>query len=314
MNKPDFIIRNYRPSDLDDYVRLQVETEKHDRSGRRFSRQRIAEDLGHPSFHPQNDLFIAARGESLVGYAAVFLEAGIGRALLDGLVHPLHRKKGIATELFDHAIRHAGKIGSKVVQVCIPQTNLVAKNFMLSLGLGFVRGFIGFKLKLAAIRLPDVGPGEYIIRNLLEGEEQKLTDIQNRSFADAWGFNPNTREEIAYRINSSSCSPQNIIMAYLGDRPVGYCWTRIFIEEPPAAGFMKGEIHMLGVDPDFRKKGIGRNVLLAGLSHLKSKGIIEVELTADGENRGVLRLYESVGFKEWMKSEWYEKALSRSHA
>jgi mycothiol synthase len=167
-----------------------------------------------------------------------------------------------------------------------------------------------FKLDLAAMQLPDFTPGAYIIRNLKQGEEQQLTDIQNRSFADAWGFNPNTRDEIAYRINLSSCSPKNIIMAYRGDKPVGYCWTRMLSEKNRAAGKMTGEIHMLGVDPDFQKKGIGRKVLLAGLSYLKSNGITSVELTADSENRGGLRLYKSIGFKELMKTEWYENKLS----
>ena len=290
MKKPDFTVRNYRPSDFDDYVRLQVATEKRDRSGRHISKQRLAENLGHPSFHPHSDLFIAERGGRLVGYVAIFLEPGIGRALLDGLVHPLHRNKGIATELFDRAIQYAKKTGVKVVQVCISETNLAARNFVSVLGLRYVRRFIVFKLDLAAMQLPDGTPGAYIIRNLKQGEEQLLTDIQNRSFADAWGFNPNTRNEIAYRINLSSCSPKNIIMAYRGDKPVGYCWTRMLSEKISeknrAAGIMTGEIHMLGVDPDFQKKGIGRKVLLAGLSYLKSNGITSVELTADSENRG----------------------------
>jgi mycothiol synthase len=72
---------------------------------------------------------------------------------------------------------------------------------------------------------------------------------------------------------------------------------------------MKGEIHMLGVDPEFRKQGVGRNVLLAGLSHLKDKGITIIELTTDGEDPAASRLYESVGFQEMMISEWYEKNL-----
>ena len=66
---------------------------------------------------------------------------------------------------------------------------------------------------------------------------------------------------------------------------------------------------MIGVDPDFREKGLGRNVLLSGLDYLKSKGIVKVELTADGEDPIPGRLYESVGFKEGMKMLWYEKKL-----
>jgi mycothiol synthase len=98
-------------------------------------------------------------------------------------------------------------------------------------------------------------------------------------------------------------------MACLEGRPIGYCWTRRFVEKHAPSKSAKGEIHMLGVDPDFRKQGVGRNVLLAGLSHLKDNGITIIELTTDGEDPAALRLYESIGFKKKMVSEWYEKKL-----
>jgi ribosomal protein S18 acetylase RimI-like enzyme len=66
---------------------------------------------------------------------------------------------------------------------------------------------------------------------------------------------------------------------------------------------------MLGVDPAYRKQGIGRNVLLAGLADLQSKGVTIVELTADGEDLKAMGLYESVGFKVWSRTEWYQKKL-----
>jgi mycothiol synthase len=310
MDKNFFKIRNYRPDDFDNYVQLHTEADKLDRSGRAISKQRLAEDLGHPSFHPQNDVFVAEHGGSIIGYAAVFLEAAIKRAILECMIHPLHRKKGIATELIGHAIRHAEAADSKVVQVCVPQVNLPARNLASRLGFQFIRYFHELKLALNHIRLPDFEPSGYIIRSLGRDEAGKLTHIQNRAFADSWGFNPNTPDEIAYRINLSSCSPENIMMAYLKNKPIGYCWTRIMNEENPAAGGRKGEIHMLGVDPDYRKKGIGRNVLLAGLADLKSKGVTIVELTADGEDPVALDLYKSVGFEVCSRTEWYEKKIA----
>jgi mycothiol synthase len=225
------------------------------------------------------------------------------------MIHPLHRKKGIATELIGRAIRHAEAAESKVVQVSVPEINLPARNLALRLGFKFIRYFYELQLDLNNIRLPDFEPSGYIIRSLGRDEADKLTHIQNRAFADSWGFNPNTPDEIAYRINLSSCSPENIMMAYLKNNPIGYCWTRIMLEDNPAAGGMKGEIHMLGVDPAYRKKGIGRNVLLAGLADLKSKGVTIVELTADGEEPAALGLYESVGFEVCSRTEWYEKKL-----
>jgi mycothiol synthase len=309
MSKYDFKIRNYHPNDFDNYMRLRIETNRLDRAGRRISKRHLTEELGHPSFSPENNLFIAERGDNIIGYAGVFLEPVIKRALLDCLVHPMHRRKGIAAELIHHSIRHAKWAGSRVVQICVKEANLAAKRMASRLGLEFIRYFFELRLDLKDVRLPDAKPGEYIIRSLGHGEVDKLTQVQNKAFADNWGFNPNTRDEIAYRINSSGCSPEHILVAFLGDRPVGYCWTRINPEDVSAPSKFKGNIHMLGVDPAFRRKGIGRNVLLAGLYYLNSNGVTVVELTADGEDPKALALYESVGFEVYSRREWYEKKL-----
>ena len=98
-------------------------------------------------------------------------------------------------------------------------------------------------------------------------------------------------------------------MVYLKNQPIGYCWTRIFAEEGSAAGSVQGEIHMLGVDPDYRGTGLGRDVLLAGLADLKRKGVSIVNLNADGEEPVALGLYQSVGFEVCSRKEWYERPL-----
>lgn len=310
MRKTSFKIRNYRNGDFEKYVHLHVETNELDRSGRSISQRRLAGDLGHPSFHPESDLFIAEGDGRIIGYASVFLEATIKRALLGGMIHPLYRKNGIATDLFHRTIRRAREAESKVVQVCIPESNLPARNLLSHLGFKFIRHFFEYKLDINNVRLLDVAPGGYTIRSLAPAEADKLTLIQNRAFADSWGFNPNTTDEIAYRINLSCSSPKNIIVVCLKNQLVGYCWMRLMMDENLEAGGITGEIHMLGVDPDFRRRGIGREVLLAGLSHLKSKGVTIVQLTADGEDPAPLALYESVGFEIDSRIEWYEKRLA----
>ncbi len=206
-------IRNYRPADFENYVQLHAETNAIDGSGGSISKRRLAEGLGHPGFQPEKDLFIAEHNGSIIGYAAVFLEKGITRAILDGKTHPRHRKKGIATELLRRAIRRAGEADSKVVQICVSEINLPARNLASRLGFKFIRHFFELQLNLNSIRLPNVEPSGSIIRSLEPAEADKLADIQNRAFADSWGFNPNTPDEIAYRINLSCCSPEDIVVA-----------------------------------------------------------------------------------------------------
>jgi ribosomal protein S18 acetylase RimI-like enzyme len=67
---------------------------------------------------------------------------------------------------------------------------------------------------------------------------------------------------------------------------------------------------MLGVDPDHRGRGIGKEVILAGLSYLKSKGLETVELTVDSENEAAHALYRFAGFQIRTRSLWYEKVLT----
>jgi len=309
MGNTPYTVRNYHPGDFDNYARLHEEIEAHDQTGHYLSKQRIVEDLGHPRFDPEKNLYVAEQDADLIGYFSVFPEPEIGRALLDGAVHPSHRKRGVATELFDGAVRHARRADLNVAQICIAESNTAAQKMVSGLDMKYIRHFIGFQLDLTGIQIPEVTSADYIIRHLRSGEESQLTAIQNLAFAGAWGFNPNTTEDIVYRVHLSSCIPEDILMAYRGDQTVGYCWTRILVNETSTPKTRTGEIHMIGVDPDFRKKGLGRNVLLSGLDHLKGKEITKVVLTADGEDPVPRGLYESVGFRETMKMQWYEKKL-----
>jgi mycothiol synthase len=66
---------------------------------------------------------------------------------------------------------------------------------------------------------------------------------------------------------------------------------------------------MLGVDPNYRGKGVGRKVLIVGLIQLKSRGVRIVDLTVDNDNRTARGLYQSIGFDERTSSLWYQKDL-----
>lgn len=311
MSDPPYVIRNFRADDFASYVQLNVEAEKLEPTGRCASAQALSEALGRPNYVPGEDLFVAEAVGKVIGYIDVRPELGIGRAVLECLVHPGHRRKGLATELFDHASRRARELGARVVHVHVPEDNVAAKGLLSKLGFRFVRRFLELRRELSEAHLPDAEQGDLAIRHLRHGEEDKLTEIQNRSFAGTWGYNPNTVEEIGYRLNMADSSPEDVILICEGDKPIGYCWTTIGPGENAAMGTGKGRIYMLGVDPDYRGRGrgIGKRALLAGLAHLKSKGTEVAELVVDSENPAACALYESGGFKISSTSAWYEKKL-----
>ncbi len=302
-------IRNYHRNDFNRYVQLLKETETFDRSGRYISNPDLAEELSRPNYFPETDLFVAEIDRKMIGYISVTLEPGIGRALLDCLVHPQHRRKGTASKLFTYAFQCARDSGVGVLQISIPETNVAAKHLVAHLGFRYIRRFLELKLDIYNIPLQDVNYGPFLSRGLRQGQEDLLTKLQNRCFEGTWGFNPNTNEEILYQLNRRGRSLENVRLVLAADNPVGYCWTEVNAEANAVRGEKKGKIHMLGVDPDYRNKDIGKHALLAGLSFLKHREIQIVELTVDGENMPARRLYDSQGFKVRAVTHWYEKGL-----
>ncbi len=290
-------------------VQLVGEVGKGGWSSSSVSPQDVIESLGRPNHSPENNLFIAEKAGDIIGYVDATAELNIGRVVLSCLVHPEYRGNGVATKLIECAIDRARELEVKRVHVNISQDNVTARELFTKMGFRFIRRFLELRLDLSEVHVPDMGRMGPRYRQMKSGEEEKLVNIQNRSFADTWGFNPNTVEEIAYRIGLPNCSPEDIILACDGDHVIGYCWTRIYVGEENVTRGGRGRIYMLGVDTDHRSKGIGRDVLLAGLSYLKNKGLGMVDLTVDSENKAACALYRSAGFGIRTRSLWYEKVV-----
>lgn len=309
MSGPSYIIRNYRPDDYNTLVQFCAEIGKLEQQYWSESVQGLIENLGLPSHFPESNLFVAEEAGTIIGYGDVMPEVNIGRAVLSFLVYPKHPVTGLARRFVERAIHRARELGLKRVHVNIPQNNLTAERLFSKMGFTFVRRFFQLRLGLSEPYLPNVSRIAPKCCHMRRGEEEKLMQIQNRSFANTWGYNPNTIEQIIYRTSLPGSSPEDIILACAEDKLIGYCWTRRKLGGHSAVDRGKGCIYMLGVDPDQRGKGVGKQVLLAGLRHLRSKGIRIVELTVDSENEAALALYRSVGFEVWSASLWYEKEL-----
>ncbi|MGD8665667.1 MAG: GNAT family N-acetyltransferase [Desulfobacterales bacterium] len=309
MSDGSIIIRNYSDDDFDRYVTLKVESGQLGPAGRFASARSLRDDLGHPRFKPQTDLWVADSNWVLVGCLAVNREFEIGRALIAGCVHPQHRRKGIATKLMIKGLQSIRASGIQSAQVSVLESNTGAKSFLKQMGFTRIRYFAELRLDTNTIRLTDIREDAITSRRLEPGEANLLTQIQNRCFAGSWGFNPNTEEEIAYRLSMPSRSPQDVILTYEARHLVGYCWTIINSQENESRAEKIGRIHMLGVDPDHRRQEIGKAILHNGLKALRARCVDIVELTVDSENTAAGALYESMGFKMRAQTEWYEKQV-----
>ncbi|MDY6893269.1 MAG: GNAT family N-acetyltransferase [Chloroflexota bacterium] len=309
MSDVNYTIRTYRHSDFTSYVQLHIDAERADKAGCYTSPRSLNEKLDRPGFHPENNLFVAETEGAIAGSLDIVVELGIGRVVANCLVHPQHRRRGLATRLLREAEQRASEMEARVVQGSIAEGNVAAKNLLSGLSFNYVHRFLELSLDISEAHWVAATQVSYRCRHLQRGEEPSLAEIQNRCFMDTWGYHPNTVEEITYRVGMSDCCHEGIFMVCESEQPVGYCWTIVGAGENVAPGARKGRIHMLAVAREYRGKGLGKSVLQAGLSYLASREIGTVELSVDAGNREAMALYESFGFRVQSATDWYEKAL-----
>ena len=302
-----YVIRDYQPKDYDNLIRLVTDTERLRDECYISSKILIENILKRKDNRSEDGLFLAEKSGDIIGCMNAIPELNINRVVFSCIVHSAYRRRGLGTMLLGFAMNYALQSGVKVMHTNVYEDNIVAKEFLTRLGFKSVRSFPILRLNLSDFRLKDKVQ-ESGIRYFKSGEESMLTELQNQSFADTWGYNLNTVEDISSRINLPNYSQRNIIVAHKGSKLIGYCWMRTDPDAKVRLG-IRPYIYMLGVDPDYRGEGIGKKLLLEGLRHLKNKGFKIVELTVDGKNETAIGLYHSYGFKVWKTSLWYEKVL-----
>jgi mycothiol synthase len=74
------------------------------------------------------------------------------------------------------------------------------------------------------------------------------------------------------------------------DRVAGFCWTK---RHSPALG----EVHVIGVHPDYQGRGLGRSIVIEALWYLAGEGCQTGMLYVDTANQTALDLYQSLGFE-----------------
>ncbi len=307
MSDFDGAVRGYGESDFAVLLRLRNAAAGLAADGEYLTAESLRGSLGRPGYVAGENLFVAEADGEVVGYVDVIVELKLGRAVVAGYVEPGKRRRGFGGALYRQAEKRARQAGAGVVQVNVNEKNREVAGVLVRHGFAVVRRFVEMDLDLSVLPA-EAAASRYPIRGMADGEAGRLADIQNRSFDGSWGFSPNTVEEITHNTSGGPEARDNVRLAIDGERVAGYCWMvrqRSGEDDEP-----RGRVTMIGVDPDYRGQGIGRDLLRAGLAHAKDGGLRTVRLTVDDENRTAHNLYLSMGFVEGEAGVWYEKSLA----
>ena len=137
-------------------------------------------------------------------------------------------------------------------------------------------------------------PDRIAVRTFEPGDERTFYDVHQETFRDMWEPIEDTYEEWEHWfLEPSALVPDLWFLAHEDGEPAG-----VAICHPHKTRPECGWVRVLGVRRPWRKKGLGRALLLHAFSEFRRRGLTAAGLGVDAESEtGAQRLYESVGMR-----------------
>jgi mycothiol synthase len=259
-------------------------------------------DAGGP---PGGHLLARTADRRLAGYAQV--AAGTGELVVD----PVARRRGVGRALLTAAIELAGQAGPP------PRLRVWAHGdhpgaAALARSLGFARDRVLLRLRRSLTDpVPEPRlPAGVRLRGFRPGSDQEAwLAVNARAFADHPEQGRWTADDLRLRLAEPWFDPDGFLLAVRGrdGRLLGFHWTKVHPGGVAHQPDPVGEVYVLGVDPDAHGSGLGAALTLAGLRHLRNRGLEWVMLYVDESNPAAVALYTRLGFTRWTADVAYAR-------
>jgi mycothiol synthase len=229
-----------------------------------------------------------AGGGPLVGYAQ--LSHGHRTWGVEVVVPPERRTSTecVAEDLLAAALAEVGRQGGGHVHLWVPKptpwwdTTASACRLQRGRDLLQMRRDLPVEGEHSTVEVRPFVPGE---------DEVPWLKVNNRAFASHPEQGDWSLDTVLEREAEPWFDPEGFLLHEESDRLAAFCWTKVHTGEPPI-----GEIYVIGVDPDFQGKGLGRELVLAGLEHLAADGLRIGMLYVDAANEAAVALYRALQF------------------
>ena len=233
-------------------------------------------------------------GSQLVGYAQL-TDPDDPDSAAEIVVHPQHRREGIATALLS-----AMPSG---VRIWAHGASAAATAFVKARGLTPVRDLHILGLTLDDSLPPAELPEGLVVRPFRPGtDEQAWVAVNAAAFASHPEQGRLTVADLRARMAQPWFDPAGLLMVVpsrAGEGPTvaGFHWTKVHDGPTDDPATRRGEVYAVAVHPAYQGRGLGRSMTLLGLHHLRETGIGEAFLYVDGDNEAARRTYDSLGFQ-----------------
>lgn len=259
----------------------------------------------NPAFDPANDFRVIERDSKVVGYADVHSE--VDRLAVDWIAEDEHAGNALLDWAEDRA-RSAGL--DRLVAWAWPGSHVIESVFQS-------RAFTPFRTSLEMqVPLDDATPEPawpdgVSVRTVRSGEEREVHALGEEAFADGNDYRPTPFDEWAAWWGDE---PKRLDRWFAAEAVGSLVGVALCAAERTGAPGL-GWIETLAVRRAWRRRGLGRALLLHSFRELERVGRTAAGLSVDAENpTGAVGLYESVGMRPVSERVLHEKRLDRGPA
>lgn len=262
--------------------------------------------------------FMCFEGDLLIGYLGICSFGGPNAPLeLNGMVHPEYRRQGVFRKLYNLAMAEVKKRQAEMLLLS-DRLSYPGTEFMKSIGgilkhsehemylmnqetndlnselskLHFRKASNDDALELA--RQDAIYFGD---ENNSNSNDKKNDENNSNSNAENNGDNQGTHPDDLTLPEEEEKKGFSIFLAELDHKPIG----KINLERNGS----QGGIYGLGVLPEYRGKGYGRELLNFGIRQLKEWNMSTIMLQVVVDNMNALGLYQSCGFEVQSTMDYY---------
>jgi mycothiol synthase len=261
--------------------------------------------LRHGGDTPAVHLIARTPDGQLVGYAHVDTTDVVQGPSAELCVHPLRRRRGLGRDLVLGAMAaadHADPAGRLRLWAHGDHPSANA----LALSLGFARFRVLYQMRrslFTPVATPELPDGVRLRPFEVGRDDEAWLRVNQRAFAHHADQGVWTLADLQVRLAEPWFESAGFLLAerLYDEALLGFHWTKVHgahgSGEHDHAPI--GEVYVLGVDPDAAGLGLGRALTLAGLRHLRDRGLDQVMLYVDEDNRPAVKLYQALEFARW---------------
>jgi mycothiol synthase len=258
-----------------------------------------------PRVDPERDIRVAEDGDGrLVAYGDVYEdEDGGGGPRYWGDVRLLPTAPEAAADLLLAWLEE--RVGAApLLRVFLPSRIERVKRALERHGYHLIRHSYRMQIALDPPPPEPEWPAGIDVRIARPGEERALYEVHEECFSDHWEHVRESFEEWAHwLVQRDDHDPTLWFVPTEGEEIVGYALCFPNETEPDM-----GSIAILGVRRPWRRRGVGRALLLHAFAELRRRGFARAGLGVDAESlTGANRLYEKAGMHVVRRMDVYER-------